>query len=86
MTQPLPGRGLRVIVLGGYGGFGARLSRRLARDGWHVVVAGRNLAKAQAFAATLADAEGVAADRNGDLAPVLKSLRPALLEIGRAHV
>ncbi len=79
MTQPLPGRGLRVIVLGGYGGFGARLSRRLAHDGWQVVVAGRNLAKAQAFAATVADAEGVAADRNGDLAPVLKSLRPALL-------
>lgn len=80
MNQPdLPGRGLRVIVLGGYGGFGARLSRRLAGDGWLVIVAGRSLAKARAFAATLPQAEGLIADRNGDLTPVLEQLRPALL-------
>ena len=74
-----PGRGLCVIVLGGYGGFGARLSRRLAGDGWRVIVAGRSLAKAQALAATLPNAEGIVADRNGDLAPVLRRYRPALL-------
>lgn len=79
MTQPPPGCRLRVIVLGGYGGFGARLSRRLARDGWHVVVAGRNFATAQAFAATLGSAEGLAADRNGDLAPMLAALKPTLV-------
>lgn len=67
------------LVLGGYGGFGARLSRRLAGDGWRVLVAGRNLAKAQAFAANLADVEGIAADRNGDLAPLLTTRRPLLL-------
>jgi NAD(P)-dependent dehydrogenase (short-subunit alcohol dehydrogenase family) len=74
-----PGHGLTAIVLGGYGGFGARLSRRLVADGWRVIVAGRNLIKAQAFAATLANAEGMVADRNGDLMPILAQVRPALL-------
>jgi saccharopine dehydrogenase-like NADP-dependent oxidoreductase len=45
---------LNVIVLGGYGNFGARISRALARDpATELVVAGRNPAKAQAFAAPL---------------------------------
>ena len=80
MTQPEPpGRGLVAVVLGGYGGFGARLSRRLAADGWRVIVAGRSLAKAQSFAALLPGAEGIAADRNGDLAPLFGQVRPALL-------
>ena len=38
-----------VLVLGGYGGFGARVAIQLARRGFAVTVAGRNLAKAQAF-------------------------------------
>ena len=63
--------GPRVLVLGGYGGFGARLCRRLAADGWTVLVAGRNAAKALDLAATLPGGEGLAADRNGDLAPLL---------------
>lgn len=68
-----------VLVLGGYGGFGKRLSARLARDGWHVLVAGRNGDKAKAFAATLANAEAVVANRTGDLSPVLRRHRPDLL-------
>lgn len=68
-----------VLVLGGYGGFGGRLSRRLAGDGWRVLVAGRNLDAAQAFAAQLPNAQGLQADRDGDLAPILKVLRPLLL-------
>lgn len=39
----------RILVLGGYGGFGGRISRRLACEGHEVVVAGRSLAKARAF-------------------------------------
>ena len=70
---------LRVLLLGGYGGFGARLARRLARDGWQVLVAGRSAAKAQALAAELLDAVGIVADRNGDLASVLAAWRPQLL-------
>jgi NAD(P)-dependent dehydrogenase (short-subunit alcohol dehydrogenase family) len=61
----------RILVIGGYGGFGARLSRRLAAAGHHVLVAGRNAAKARRFAATLDNAEGVVADREGDLGPLL---------------
>jgi hypothetical protein len=69
----------RVLVIGGYGGFGARLSRRLAATGHLVLVAGRNAEKAARFAATLAKAAPVAADRNADLAPVLAAHRPDLV-------
>jgi saccharopine dehydrogenase-like NADP-dependent oxidoreductase len=69
----------RVLILGGYGGFGARLSRRLAQDGWAVLVAGRNQEKARAFASGLANASGIFADRNGDLAGVFAEQRPDLL-------
>ena len=68
-----------MVVLGGYGGFGARLARRLAADGWQVMVAGRNAAKAEALAATLPGGLGLAADRNGNLAPLLDQFKPALL-------
>lgn len=69
----------RTLILGGYGGFGARLSRRLASDGWEVLIAGRNLAKAEALAVTLSGARGTTADRTGDLASVLAAHRPDLL-------
>jgi uncharacterized protein YbjT (DUF2867 family) len=69
----------RILVIGGYGGFGARLSRRLAAAGYAVTVAGRSLGKAQAFAAGLPNAEGVVADREGDLAPLLLAQRPDLV-------
>lgn len=72
-----------VLVLGGYGGFGARLSRRLAGDGWAVLVAGRNLEKAEALADELvlnsAEARGICADRNSNLRPALDHYRPDLL-------
>jgi hypothetical protein len=67
------------LILGGYGGFGARLSRRLAQDGWAVTVAGRNADNAAAFAATLPNARGIAADRQGDIAALLSEQRPDLL-------
>lgn len=69
----------RVMVLGGYGGFGARLSRRLAGDGWTVIVAGRDLARARAFAAGLPGAEAMRADREGDLAAALREAKLDLL-------
>lgn len=69
----------RILVIGGYGGFGARLSRRLAAAGHHVLVAGRDGWKAGSYAATLASAEPVVADRQADLAPVLAACRPDLV-------
>jgi NAD(P)-dependent dehydrogenase (short-subunit alcohol dehydrogenase family) len=38
-----------VLVLGGYGGFGGRVSVQLAKAGFAVIVAGRNAANARAF-------------------------------------
>jgi uncharacterized protein YbjT (DUF2867 family) len=69
----------RVLVVGGYGGFGARLTRRLAEDGWRVLVAGRDANKARAFAAGLPGALGLATDRNADLAPLLAEYGPLLV-------
>ena len=68
-----------VIVLGGYGGFGARLSLRLAADGWMVMVAGRNGQAAKRFAEVLPNAMPLVADRNRDLTPILEEYRPFLL-------
>ncbi len=65
---------MKVVVLGGYGMFGARLVRLLVRDAHDVVVVGRNSQKA----ADLADAVGAQAatiDRMGDLS-ALWSLTP----------
>jgi NAD(P)-dependent dehydrogenase (short-subunit alcohol dehydrogenase family) len=69
----------RILILGGYGGFGARLSRALAADGHRVLVAGRRLAKAQAFCADVANAEAVAADRAGDIPALLVATGPDLV-------
>ncbi|HEX5183775.1 MAG TPA: DUF4166 domain-containing protein [Allosphingosinicella sp.] len=53
----------RILVIGGYGGFGARLCRRLAAAGHELLVAGRSLDRAAAFAATLPRAQPLALDR-----------------------
>lgn len=69
----------RILILGGHGGFGARLTRRLAGRGYHILVAGRNAEKARAFCAGLGGTEPVVADRDGDLDRVLARHRPDLL-------
>ena len=68
-----------VLVIGGYGGFGARLCRRLSVDGWRVLVAGRNLGDATDMAERIAHAEPVKLDRNGDVAACLRQYRPTLV-------
>lgn len=46
--------GFRVLILGGYGLFGGRIVRALARDaGLHLLVAGRDRARADAFVASI---------------------------------
>jgi len=69
----------RILVIGGYGGFGARLSARLASAGHSVLVAGRSRAKATAFCAGLPDAEPLVLDRSGNIAPSLAATRPDLV-------
>lgn len=39
----------RILLLGGYGGFGGRIARHLATAGHEVLVAGRSIEKARAF-------------------------------------
>lgn len=68
-----------VLIIGGYGGFGARLSVRLAKAGWQVLVGGRRPEAAKAFCATLAGSIPVALDRNADLGPLLSEFKPFLL-------
>jgi NAD(P)-dependent dehydrogenase (short-subunit alcohol dehydrogenase family) len=67
------------MVLGGYGGFGARLCIRLAASGWQVLVAGRRLDAAQAFCAGVPGTHAVLADRDGDIGAVLAQQRPDIL-------
>ncbi|HEX8644983.1 MAG TPA: SDR family NAD(P)-dependent oxidoreductase [Allosphingosinicella sp.] len=71
--------GKRILVIGGYGGFGARLSRRLAAGGHRIIVAGRSEAKAAAFAAALPAADPAVMDREGDVAAALARHRPDLV-------
>jgi hypothetical protein len=71
---------VKVVVLGAYGNFGARICRALADDpGIELVVAGRDGTRAQAFADSVGGAgAGIdAADRG--LAEVLQRLRAGLV-------
>lgn len=69
----------RILIIGGYGGFGARLARRLAARGHELIVAGRSLDKARRFCAALEGAEPTEIDRAGDIAATLAALRPDLV-------
>ena len=69
----------RILVIGGYGGFGARLSNRLAADGHHILVGGRSRGKAEAFCAGAERLEPLQIDRNRDVAMVLAQARPDLV-------
>jgi NAD(P)-dependent dehydrogenase (short-subunit alcohol dehydrogenase family) len=69
----------RILVIGGYGGFGARLCRRLAEAGHTLLVAGRSRDKAGRFAAGLEGARPLVLDRNDDIGPVLAQERPKLV-------
>lgn len=68
-----------ILVIGGSGGFGSRLCRRLSAAGHRLLVAGRSRAKAEQLCRSLADAEPLVMDRTGDLGPVLARHRPDLV-------
>ncbi len=74
---------MKVLILGGYGTFGARLARLLARDGrLTLVIAGRSRVKAQALCDRLdgaAHREPLVYDRNRDPVPMLALVRPHLV-------
>ena len=68
----------RILVLGGYGGFGGRISRRLAALGHQVIVAGRSAAKAREFCSTVAGTTSLAVERK-NIGAVLAEQRPAIV-------
>lgn len=69
----------RIFVIGGYGGFGARLTRRLLAAGHEIIVAGRSAEKGAAFCAGLLHCESVVADRTNGIGMALARLRPDLV-------
>ena len=69
----------RILVIGGYGAFGARLSRRLAERGHQVLVAGRDIARAVHFCAAHSGCEPVQADREHGVGMIVARHRPDLV-------
>lgn len=69
----------RVLVLGGYGGFGGRVSLRLAAEGFEVLVAGRSRAAAERFCAGRPHMMPLALDRGRGLPAALAEHRPFAL-------
>ena len=74
---------MRVLILGGYGTFGGRLAE-LLRDEARVelIIAGRSLSSAKAFAAKLggsAKAIPLVFDRDGDVAAQLAAIKPDIV-------
>ncbi|MBL4907157.1 MAG: saccharopine dehydrogenase NADP-binding domain-containing protein [Sneathiella sp.] len=70
-----------ILILGGYGNFGKRIAQKLATDGYPVIIAGRNKAKAQTLVDDLQGSHHTLAafDVNQDLAANLESLSPAVV-------
>jgi hypothetical protein len=60
---------VRALILGGYGVFGGRLARLLLKDNIEVIVAGRDMKRATAFARRYGGTPMVV-DITGDLSPV----------------
>ena len=69
----------RILVIGGYGGFGAKLVRRLIAAKHDVFVGGRCLEKAQRFCETQSRASPVWVDRSNDVAAILQDHAPDLV-------
>ena len=69
----------RILVIGGYGGFGARVVDRLLAAGHDVLVGGRSLEKARRFCEGLAGTSPVEVDRSTDIGSVLRQLKPDLV-------
>lgn len=73
----------RVLVIGGYGHFGAHIAKALANEaGIRLVVAGRSLAKAEQFIARLTaqnSPEAVALDIFGNIAAALAKAGPDIV-------
>ena len=68
-----------ILIIGGYGGFGARLARRLLDSGHTILVAGRSGRKAAQFCEDHEAARLVTADRDKGIGMVIARTRPDLV-------
>lgn len=68
-----------ILILGGAGNFGKRIAAALAGKQLPVIIAGRNLAKAQALARTLPQAHAVQLDIGTDWWGIVAQQRPAVV-------
>jgi hypothetical protein len=68
-----------ILVIGGYGGFGSRLSRRLADLGFRVLVGGRSLRTATEFCIGDPRFSPILVDRQGDISSILRAARPDIV-------
>ncbi len=70
----------KVLIIGGYGNFGSYIAKVLAAENnIQLLIAGRSLAKARAFAQSLGaaqPAESLVLDIEGDILPALQSAKP----------
>ncbi len=69
----------KILILGGYGGFGARLSGLLAERGHHILVAGRSQLKAEKFCQKIKNGQALQMDRNGDIQQAITQYQPNLI-------
>jgi saccharopine dehydrogenase-like NADP-dependent oxidoreductase len=85
IASGLPSTRFRIVILGGYGLFGGRIARTLARDtDLHLIVAGRDRTRAQAFVEAIeaprAGIEAAALDAQADdFSQRLQALAPDLV-------
>ena len=74
---------MKILILGGYGTFGGRLALLLAGEaGLTLLIAGRSVAKAEAFRRQLrgaAASQALLFDRDGDVGTQLAAIRPDLV-------
>lgn len=74
---------IRVLIIGGYGNFGSYIARALASDSnISLLIGGRSLAKANAFAASLEalnHASGCVVDIDGDIEGRLREIDPDIV-------
>ena len=70
---------MKILILGGYGVFGGRLARLLADADLTILIAGRDLSKAQAFCATFKGQARPVQTSRATIAQALRTHRPDIL-------
>ena len=68
-----------VLILGGYGNFGKRIATALSRHRVPLIIAGRNLQKAESLASELANARSAVIDIHQDFAAALAREKPSVV-------